>query len=146
MLCATERMPTVELEHRGHRGTTEVLYAELSGQILKAAFKVHSGLGPGLLESAYEACMCHELYAAGLMFRRQVQVPIQYDGIAIDCGFRLDLLVEEKAIVEIKSVERLMAIHECQLLTYLRASRLKLGLLLNFNCSHLRHGIRRLVA
>lgn len=136
----------MDFQHRGQRGTTEVIYPELSGQILRAAFKVHSALGPGLLESAYEACLCHELYGAGLLFRRQVAVPIQYDGIAIDCGFRLDLLVEEKAIVEIKSVERLMSIHECQLLTYLRAAHLRLGLLLNFNTSHLRHGIRRLVA
>jgi GxxExxY protein len=117
----------------------------LSGRILGAAFKVHSALGPGLLESAYEACLCHELFKAGIPFQRQVHVPIQYDGVAIDCGFRLDLLVEDKAIVEIKSVERLLSLHECQLLTYLRVSRFRLGLLLNFNTSHLRHGIRRLV-
>jgi GxxExxY protein len=136
----------MELEHRGHGGTTEESHSGLSGMILGAALKVHSGLGPGMLESAYETCLCHELSRRGIRFRRQVEVPIEYDGFHIDCGFRLDLLVDECVIVEVKAVERLLPIHECQLLTYLRASRLRLGLLLNFNVSHLRNGIRRLVA
>ena len=102
-------------------------------------------MGPGLLESAYEACLCHELARRHLSFRRQVPVPLIYEGLALDCGLRLDLVVEEKVVVEIKSVERLLPIHECQLLTYLRASGLALGLLVNFNVTHLRHGIRRRV-
>ena len=135
----------MELEHRGHRGTTEDIHPDLSEKVLGAAFKVHTTLGPGLLESAYEACLCHELARIDVPFRRQVEVPVRYDGFQIDCGFRLDLLVDERLIVEIKSVERLLPLHECQLLTYLRASGVRVGLLLNFNVSHLRNGIRRLV-
>jgi len=106
---------------------------------------VHSGLGPGLLENAYEACLCHELARLDLPFRRQVGVPIRYEGFQLDCGFRLDLLIDGRMIVVIKSVERLLPLHECQLMTYLRASGIRLGLLLNFNVSHLRDGMRRLV-
>ena len=135
----------MELEHGGHRGTTEGIFSGLSEKVLQAAFKVHSTLGPGLLESAYESCLCHELAKAEIPFRRQVEVPIHYDGFQIDCGFRLDLLVDARMIVEIKSVERLMPLHECQLLTYLRASGIRVGLLLNFNVSHLRNGIRRFI-
>jgi GxxExxY protein len=135
----------VDLEHRGHRGGTEDIYPEISSDILKASFKVHSALGPGLLESAYEACLCHELFKADIPFRRQVGVPISYDGIAIDCGFRLDVLVAEKVIVEVKAVEQLTSLHQAQLLTYLRASKMRLGLLLNFNARHLIDGIRRIV-
>ena len=110
-----------------------------------AAFKVHSALGPGLLEAAYEACLCHELFRARIPFKRQVSVPVKYDALQLHCGFRLDLLVDERAIVEIKAVERLIAIRECRLITYLRLSGLRLGLLLNFNVSHPRDGIRRIV-
>jgi GxxExxY protein len=107
--------------------------------------KLHSRLGPGLLESAYEACMCHELARAGLSFQRQVPVPLQYDDLKLDCGYRLDLIVQDAVVVEIKSVDRLLPIHECQLLTYLRVSGLQTGLLLNFNVTHLRQGLRRKV-
>lgn len=107
--------------------------------------KVHAALGPGLLESAYEQCLCHELAKLGIGFRRQVPVPLNYDGIRLDCGFRLDLLVEEKLIVEIKTVERILPIHEAQLHTYLKATRLALGVLINFNVRELRNGIRRRV-
>jgi GxxExxY protein len=107
--------------------------------------EVHSALGPGLLESAYEACLCHELFRAGVRFQRQVAIPLQYKDIAVDCGFRLDLLVEDAVVVEVKSVERLHAIHETQLFTYLKVSRHRVGLLLNFNVSHMRHGITRRV-
>ena len=117
----------------------------MSSEILRAAFKVHSALGPGLLESAYEACLCHELYKARIAFRRQVPIAMAYDGLAIDCGFRLDIVVADKVIVEVKAVERLLSLHNAQLHTYLKASRLRLGLLLNFNTRHLRDGIRRLV-
>ena len=107
--------------------------------------KVHSALGPGLLESAYEACLCRELANSKLEFRRQVPIPIEYDGLRLDCGFRLDLLVGQKAIVEIKSVDQVLPIHESQLLTYLKIARLPVGLILNFNVSHFRNGIWRKV-
>jgi GxxExxY protein len=104
---------------------------------------VHSVLGPGLLESAYETCLCYELSKENLFFRRQVPIPIKYDGKLLDCGFRLDLLVEDLIVVEVKAVDRLIPIHDAQLLTYLRLSEKRLGLLLNFNVSHFRNGIRR---
>ena len=107
--------------------------------------KVHSMLGPGLLESAYEECLCHEMSKASLGFRRQVPMPLRYGDVNLDCAFRLDLVVADVAVVELKAVDRLLPIHDCQLLTYLRASSLPLGLLINFNVAHLRHGIRRKV-
>jgi GxxExxY protein len=145
VILALGAVRALELDHRGHRGSTEDVYPEVSSDILQAAFKVHSALGPGLLESAYEGCLCHELHKANIAFRRQVPIPLAYDGLAIDCGFRLDILVMDKVIVEVKAVERLLSLHSAQLHTYLKASGLRLGLLLNFNTRHLRDGIRRLV-
>ena len=107
--------------------------------------KVHSALGPGLLESAYEACLCRELAKAKIEFRRQVPMPIEYDGFKLDCGFRLDLVVEGKVVVEIKAVDQVLPLHESQLLTYLKISAIPLGLILNFNVSHLKNGIYRKV-
>jgi len=118
---------------------------ELSNKIIGAAIEVHKHLGPGLLESAYEECMCHELYLMGIPFERQKSMPVEYKDIKLDCGFRPDLIVEEKVIVEIKATDKLASIHDAQLLTYLRLSGLKLGLLLNFNAYSMRDGIRRLV-
>ena len=118
---------------------------DLSHSVLSAAFKVHTALGPGVLESAYEACLCHELTKGSIPFRRQVTMPIRYDGFLIDCGFRADLLVDERLIVEIKAVEHLLDVHERQLATYLRASGLRAGLLINFHVSHLKEGIRRIM-
>jgi GxxExxY protein len=115
----------------------------LSGAIIGCGMKVHSKLGPGLLESVYEECLCHELSKAGLPFRRQVECPIKYDDFSLSSGLRLDLLVGETVIVEIKAVDALLAIHEAQLLTYLRITGKRLGLLLNFNMLHFRNGIRR---
>jgi GxxExxY protein len=102
-------------------------------------------LGPGLLEAVYEECLCHELHRAGLQFRRQCEVPIRYEGVALGTRLRLDLVVGDRLIVEVKAVERLLPIHEAQLLTYLKLARLKLGLLLNFNVAHFRDGLRRRV-
>jgi GxxExxY protein len=133
------------MDHRGHRGTTEEIHPELSRAIIGAALKVHTGLGPGLLESAYEECLCYELIQAGLSFKRQVPVPLRYGAITLTCGFRLDLLVDNRAIVEVKAVDRLVPRHDCQLITYLRLANKRLGLLLNFNVAHMRLGIRRLV-
>ena len=118
---------------------------EISNKIIQSAIEVHRHLGPGLLESAYEECLCYELSKMGLSFKRQQSLPVEYKGIKLDCGYRLDLVVEEKVIVEVKSVEKLLPIHQAQLLTYLRLSELKLGLLINFNSALLKDGIKRMV-
>jgi len=102
-------------------------------------------MGPGLLESVYETCLAHELTKRGLPVKRQVEVPVEYDGLRLDCGFRIDLVVADKVVVELKAVERLMPIHEAQLLTYLRLSRVRVGLLMNFNCRVLVQNIMRRV-
>jgi GxxExxY protein len=136
----------VESHHRGHRehrGGTEDFHPELSAAIIGCGMRVHSALGPGLIESVYEECLCHELNSSGLAFRRQVESPIRYGAFTLAHGLRLDLLVEEIAVVEIKSVEQLLPIHDAQLLTYLRLTGKRLGLLLNFNVAHFRNGIRR---
>jgi GxxExxY protein len=118
---------------------------DISGQIVDAALKVHSALGPGLLESTYTTCLLFELHRRALAARREVELPVVYDGVRIDCGYRIDLLVEEAVAVEIKSIESIAPLHHAQLLTYLKLSRLKLGLLINFNTLHLKDGIKRLV-
>ncbi len=107
--------------------------------------EVHSALGPGLLEGVYEECLCHEFTRNHLVFERQVRVPLRYRELNLANGLRLDLLVESLAVVEVKSVDRLLSIHDSQLLTYLRLTGKRLGLLLNFNVPHLRFGIRRKV-
>jgi GxxExxY protein len=117
----------------------------ISGQIIDAAMKVHSKLGPGLLESAYQACLIFELQRRNIRARPQVELPIRYDDVLIEVGYRLDLLVEEDVIVELKSVEAIDPIHEAQLLSYLKLSGKRLGLLINFNVLHLKDGIRRFI-
>jgi GxxExxY protein len=117
----------------------------LTQRIIGFAIEVHRQLGPGLLESAYEECLCYELREAGLGFKRQVPLPVSYKAVRLDCGYRIDVLVEDCVILELKTVERLIPIHEAQLLTYLRLSGLRTGLLLNFNSPVLRDGIRRMV-
>lgn len=113
--------------------------------IVDAAFKVHTALGPGLLESAYEVCLVHELQKRGLRCARQVVLPIEYDGEQVDAGFRMDVIVEDVVVVEVKAVEQFAPIHQAQLLTYLKLSKITLGFLINFNVIHLRHGIKRMV-
>ena len=113
--------------------------------IVDAAMKVHSLLGPGLLESTYEICLKHELQQRRFLVNSQVAMPVLYDGVLIDDGYRVDLLVEGKVIVELKAVEKLIPIFEAQLLTYLKLSRLKVGLLINFNVLHLKDRITRLM-
>lgn len=115
-----------------------------SGQIVDAALKVHTALGPGLLESTYTTCLLFELHRRGLAARREVELPVVYDEVRIDCGYRIDLLVEKAVIVEIKSVEAIVPLHHAQLLTYMKLSKLKLGLLINFNVLHLKDGIKRM--
>jgi GxxExxY protein len=118
---------------------------EISNKIIQAAIEVHRHLGAGLLESAYDECLCHELSIMGIPFERQKGLPVEYKGLKLDCGYRLDLVVGEKVIVEIKAVEKLLPIHEAQLLTYLPLSGLKLGLLMNFNMHLMKDGIKRIV-
>jgi GxxExxY protein len=117
----------------------------VTSKIIGAAMRVHSALGPGLLESAYEACMAYELAREGLRFEQQEALPLVYREVRLDCGYRLDLLVEGKVIVEIKSVDTLAPIHTAQLLSYLRLADCRVGLLLNFNSRSLKNGIRRVV-
>ena len=117
----------------------------LTERIIGAAIEVHRHLGPGLLESVYEPCLIYELEQLGIKVQRQVALPVVYKGIKIDQGYRLDLLVDGKVIVEIKSVEALTDVHEAQVLTYLKFSGCKLGLLINFNVKLLIHGLKRLI-
>src|SRR5687768_207857 len=116
----------------------------ITEQINGAAIAVHRELGPGLLETAYQACLEYELMQRDMNFQRHVKVPLIYQGVYIDCGYKLDLLVEDRVIVEVKSVERLAPIHSAQMITYLRLRRCPTGLLLNFNVTSMRQGIRRL--
>jgi GxxExxY protein len=118
---------------------------EVAKYILDASFKVHTVLGPGLLESVYETCLAHELNIRGLEVGSQVSLPVVYEGIKIDTGVRLDIMVEKCVIVEVKAVDVMISVYKAQLLTYLKLSGIRLGLLINFNTIHLRDGISRLV-
>lgn len=122
-----------------------LVHAELTERIIGAAIEVHRELGPGLLESTYEACLAHELLRLGVTFQTQVDTPIVYKGNLIDCGYRIGMLVDDKVIVELKSVETVLPIHEAQLMTYLRLCSKRVGLLINFNVSRLTNGITRRV-
>lgn len=131
----TERTEDTEFENRVNR---------LTENVIGAAIEVHRALGPGLLESAYEICLCRELSLRKLQFQRELALPLEYKGVKLDCGYRADIIVEEMLLLELKAVEALLPIHEAQLLSYLKLSRLA-GLLINFNVELLRHGIRRRV-
>lgn len=117
---------------------------EITGAIVNSAMKVHSVLGPGLLESAYQACLAHELRTRGLEVAAQVPLPVVYEGQKLEVGYRIDLVVENRVVVEVKSVEWVHPVHEAQLLSYMRLSRIPVGLLINFNVLHLRDGIKRM--
>ena len=125
--------------------TTTVPENEVAREIVDAAFKVHTTLGPGLLESVYQAVLAHELERRGLGVRREVPIAIQYDDLRFDVGFRADLLVAELVIVELKSVEQTSPVHKKQVLTYIKLAQLRLGLLINFGASRIKDGITRLV-
>ena len=118
---------------------------EITGRIVNSAMRVHSILGPGLLESAYQSCLAHELTNRGLAVATQVPLPVVYDGLKLEVGYRIDLVVERRVVVEVKSVESIHPIHEAQLLSYIRLSGIPVGLLINFNVVHLRDGIKRMV-
>jgi GxxExxY protein len=134
----------VNSPQRTRRYTEENLNT-VSGMIVDAAMKVHSALGPGLLESAYEICLKHELVKRGVEVKSQVELPVCYDGIQLDVGYRIDLLVADEIVVELKSVDKIAPIHEAQLLSYLKLSNRHVGLLINFNVVHLKDGIKRMV-
>jgi GxxExxY protein len=117
----------------------------LSEKVIGFAIDVHRSLGPGLLESAYEECLCFELRSHAIPFRRQAPLPVVYKSVKLECGYRMDIVVENRLVVEVKTVEKLMPIHDAQLLTYLKLSGIRAGLLLNFNTPVLKNGIKRLV-
>ena len=117
----------------------------LTDKIIGAAIEVHRHLGPGLLESAYEECLCFELKRSGLRFERQVHLPMSYKGILLDCAYRMDVLVEDSVVLEIKAIDEILPIHQAQLLTYLKSSGKRVGLLINFNVPVLKSGIKRMV-
>jgi GxxExxY protein len=117
----------------------------LTEKIIGFAIGIHRALGPGLLESAYEECLCYELEQGGLSFRRQAALPVVYKSVRLECGYRMDIVVEDQVIIELKTVERLLPIHEAQMLTYLKLSGIRTGLLLNFNVPVLKDGIRRML-
>jgi GxxExxY protein len=127
-----------------HHGDTEarskLLHETLTEQVIGAAIEVHRELGPGLMESAYEECLCHELHLRNLKFQRQLPLPVRYKGIGLDCGYRIDLVVEGLLILELKCIEHLLPVHEAQLLTYLKLTGKRVGLILNFNVSLLTRG------
>lgn len=118
---------------------------DITGQIVDAAMKVHSALGPGLLESAYAACLMHELRVRGLEVQREAPLAIQYGDVQLDAGYRLDLLVERRVIVELKTVGKVLPIHEAQVISYLKLGRFRAGLMLNFHVQHMRQGVSRYV-
>ena len=118
---------------------------EIADKVIGAAIEVHRNLGPGLLESAYDECLCYELSHSGIRFVRQVHLPINYKGLRLDCAYRLDIVVEDALIVELKAVDELLPIHKAHLLSYLRAAQKHVGLLINFNVPVLKTGIKRVV-
>ena len=130
-----------------HRGTedTEGSSRRCTHDIVGAAIEVHRRLGPGLLESAYETCLCRELHLRRIRFQQQVALPVQYRGLNLDCGYRLDILVEQSVIIEVKALSKVLPVHRAQVLTYLKLTGLRLGLLINFNVDVLRHGIYRII-
>lgn len=120
-------------------------FTEISNKVIGCAIEVHKALGPGLLESTYQQCLAHELTLNNISFKLEYPLPVQYKGISLDCGYRVDLLVENEIIVELKSVESLQAIHEAQLLTYMKLANIKFGFLINFNVKLLKQGLKSFI-
>ncbi len=134
------------MNHRGTETQREDKKRDsLTEKIIGFGIEVHRQLGPGLLESAYEECLCFELAQAEIPFKRQVALPVVYKNVELECGYRMDIVVEDSVVVELKTVEKLLPIHQAQLLTYLRLGNLRTGLLMNFNCVVLKDGIKRVV-
>ena len=139
-------------EHRGHREDRSLVeekhqypHKEITERVIRAAIEVHRALGPGLLETAYEACLADELLRSNIGFVRQLELPIEYKGRRVEAAYRIDFLVEDQVILELKSVDKILPIHEAQLLTYLRLAEKRTGLLINFNMRTLRDGLVRRV-
>ena len=130
---------------RKNTKSTKTEFDDLSNRVIGCAIEVHRQLGPGLLESAYEQCLAHELNRNGISFQLQHPQPVQYKDTRLDCGYRLDILVENELIVELKSIDEIKGIHQAQLLTYMKLSGVKVGLLINFNVTKLKDGIKRFV-
>lgn len=122
-----------------------MLFEDLTEMIIGAAIEVHKELGPGLLENVYSECLTYELHRNNLNFKREVVLPVKYKDKILDCNYRIDFIIEDKVIIELKSVENLLKIHEAQLITYLKLSNIKLGLLINFNTDFLKNGIKRFI-
>ncbi len=116
---------------------------KLTEKIIGCAIEVHRNLGPGLLESTYENCLAHELFLNGIAFQKQLSMPVNYKGVNLDCGYRLDLVIENKVIIELKSVKKMTSIDEAQILTYMRLAKIETGLLINFNVNRLIEGVKR---
>lgn len=133
------------IHHGGTETRRKLVLEDLTEQIIGAAIDVHKQLGPGLLESAYEQCLCHELHLRGIEFQRQVPLPVTYKGLKLDCGYQLDLVVEDAVVLELKAVEKILPVHEAQLLTYLKLAGKRVGLIINFNVEILTRGIVRKV-
>jgi GxxExxY protein len=134
-----------DTHHRDTEARRELVLEELTNKIIGAAIEVHKELGPGLMESAYEECLCHELCLRGIGFERQVPLPVEYKGLKLECGYRLDVVVEDAVILELKCVERVLPVHVAQLMTYLKMTRKRVGLLINFKVEVLARGIVRRV-
>ena len=132
------------LDQLNHRDTETQRFNKITEKIIGCSIEVHRALGPGLLESAYEECLCFELAQKKLSFERQVPLPVIYKGVNLDCGYRMDLVVEDLVIIEIKAVEKIIPVHEAQLLSYLKLAKKPIGLLLNFHVSVLKKGIKRI--
>ena len=131
--------------HEGHEGKLkwDVIFDQLSNKVIGCAIEVHRELGPGLLETAYEQCLAAELGRSRIPFQLQVDLPVSYKGMRLDCSYRIDLLIDQQLIIELKCVEQLLKIHEAQILTYMRLAKIRVGLLINFNVPVLKKGIKR---
>lgn len=123
----------------------QLYHEELTHKLIAAAIEVHRHLGPGLLESAYEQCYCHEIALQAIPFERQMTLPVEYKGIKLDLGYRIDMIADKKVVVEFKCVEKILPVHEAQLLTYMKLSRIPVGLIINFHAARIKDGIKRMV-
>jgi GxxExxY protein len=131
-------------ETRRH-GEMELYHEELTQKLIAAAIEVHRHLGPGLLESAYEQCYCHEVALQGILSERQKTLPVEYKSVKLDLGYRIDMVADKKVIVEFKCVDKILPVHEAQLLTYMKLSGVKVGLIINFHAAWIKDGIKRMV-
>lgn len=120
-------------------------FSELSNKVIGSAIEVHKALGPGLLESAYQQCLCHELRLNGIDFQLEKPLPVEYKGCRLDCGYRIDIVVEDEIVLELKSVEKLNKVHEAQLLAYMKLAKIKYGFLINFNVTLLKDGLKSFI-